>query len=511
MRISYIPLYNTELKQNIKRAQHPHSPAGTTVLPSAGGFDSQSILAAGNISFHGLFAKDINNKSTPEEKLNAAIQSLDNKSIVIFAKDFDTAKELLSQQIGWINFPMEKIYFVKNTFNNGSFAVYKDKNDDKYKIFKLHPLETVMLLEGGTNQHDKNVKYNYVYNADAPVVLKNNRYISFGPYKQESCIKTDLEKISLRFIFEKDVEKYCYLDTKEEIKKYNATRLSSLGTNKGTKDKGVKKIMFSDIGAQEQNIKTLEENVIFPVIYPDFYKGFRINKGILLYGPPRCGKTMLALALANELGINFIKLGANDLTHAHVGKTEENWRNLFKKAIEQQPSIIFIDEFDSIARTRGGLSDTARHQDDIVNQLLTLMSDLEKSDNMVFVIAATNRKDLLDKALIASGRFGLSLEVKMPDLNGIKQIFNINSKDKPLEENIDTDKICQMMFDKNFNGSEVAESFYCAHNCAMERLGIYEKMRNRTVCLEDLKNFQITQQDMENAVLKLAEQKTSDR
>lgn len=506
MKISNISLNTLSLRRPSKNQINPLKINPQVVPNYVNSQSSQYINAANNIAFHGLFGVDKNHKSTPEEKLNAAVQNLDDKSIVIFSNDFENAKSLLSQQVHHIKIPMQNIYFVKNTLNNGSFAVYKDsKDNNKYKIFKLHPLEMVKVLEGGTDENDRNVKYNYVYQADAPIELNDNRYISFGPYKHEAFIKTNFNnKTSLRFVFDREVEQYRFLDNDKDIQKYNATRLSALKQNTGKKTSQIKKIMFSDIGAQDENIKALEQNVIFPVMYPDFYKGFRVNKGILLYGPPRCGKTMLALALANELGVNFIKLGANDLTHSHVGKTEENWRNLFKNAIENQPTIIFIDEIDAIARTRGGTSDTARHQDDIVNQLLTLMSDLEKSDDTVFVIAATNRPELLDKALINSGRFGLSLEVKMPDLEGTKQIYNIYEKGKPLDTDIDKDKLCQKMFENHFSGSDIAETFYAAHSCALERLGIYEKMRNKTVNREDLNNFKINMADMENAVEKLA-------
>lgn len=507
MRMSGISLYTSRL---LKQQKNDAGAGKINVTEPAARINHQNyqgIKAANNIAFYGLFGFDKNHKSTPEEKLNAAIQCLDNKSIVIFAKDFENAKDLLSSQIQYIKMPLQNIYYVKNTFNNSAFAIYKDyKDNQQLKLFKLHPLEAIQIYESNPQNTDKFVKCNFAHQADDPVELKNNQYISFGPYKKEAIIKMDFGNISKRFIFENEVEKYNYLETDAEIINYNKTRLSALKQKTGKKTEKIKKIMFSDIGAQDENIKALEQNVIFPVTYPDFYKGFRVNKGILLYGPPRCGKTMLALALANEMGVNFVKLGANDLTQSQVGKTEENWRNLFKQAIENQPTIIFIDEIDSIARTRGGSSDVARHQDDIVNQLLTLMSDLEKSDANVFVIAATNRVELLDKALLSSGRFGLSLEVKMPDLNGVKQIYDIYEKDKPLDNNIDKDELCKKMFENHFNGSDVAETFYAAHSCALERLGIYEKMRNKTVNQQDLDNFKIDMTDMNKAIEKLAKQ-----
>ena len=178
-------------------------------------------------------------------------------------------------------------------------------------------------------------------------------------------------------------------------------------------------------------------------------------------------------------------------------------------AIENQPTIIFIDEFDSISRTRGGSSDTARFQDDVVNQLLILMSDLEKSDDKVFVIAATNREDLLDKALINTGRFGLKLEVKPPDLKGTEQIYTINKKNKPLDSDMDKEKLCKMMYDNHFNGSDIVETFYVALSCAMRRFGLYDKMRKKTITNKDKADFKINQQDMEAAINRLSKQKSA--
>ncbi len=468
--------------------------------------NSQSNSSAKNVSFYGIWGINKSPLDSTSERLNAAIQNLDNKSIVLFAEDLDTAKQLLNLHLKNISFPMDNIYFVKNIHDKTSFAVFKDIKND-YKIFKLHPLSTVQLLSGGTNEWDVNVKREYINTSEEPAELKDRQNIKFGPYKKEFIIKTDFHKSNLKSIFDNEVEKYKYFDNADNIKRFNAARIMELNGRRSQKPE--KKITFKDIGGQNENIKILEESVIFPIKYPDFYKGFRVNKGILLYGPPRCGKTMLALALANELGINFIKLGANDLTNAHVGQTEQNWRELFKTAAENQPTIIFIDEFDAISQERGGSSDAARYKDDVVNQLLTLMSDLEKSDDTVFVIAATNRKDLIDKALVNSGRFGLQIDVKEPDLAGTLQIYEIYENGKPIDKNINKDTLCKIMFDNHFNGSDIAETFYTAHSFALKRLGIHEKMRNGTVTKDDLENFEINQNDMEKAINKLTKQKNN--
>ena len=156
MKISNISLNSINLSRPSENQISPLKTNPQVVQNYVNLQSSQYINASNNIAFHGLFGLDKNHKSSPEEKLNSAIQNLDNKSIVIFSDDFEKAKALLAQQIYNIKFPMENIYFVKNTINNGSFAVYKDyKDNGKYKIFKLHPLEMVKVLEGGTDENDR--------------------------------------------------------------------------------------------------------------------------------------------------------------------------------------------------------------------------------------------------------------------------------------------------------------------------------------------------------------------
>lgn len=136
----------------------------------------------------------------------------------------------------------------------------------------------------------------------------------------------------------------------------------------------------------------------------------KLNKGILLYGPPRRDKTLIASALANEIDAHYLKIGADDLTTSLVGETEKNWRDLFKKAKDNQPAILFIGEFDAISKERTG-TETSRYQDSLVSQILNLMSDLEKSDYMFFVIT--------------------------------KEIFKIHSRQEKLDKNLDVNELCK--------------------------------------------------------------------
>ena len=462
------------------------------------------ITAQNNISFHGLFNKSPNEEQKVEARFNSVLPHLDQNSLLLFANDLDNAANLLIQYNAVLDFPLSNIYFVKNNLNTASLAVFRAK-DGKYKIFKLHMLDNAMLLEGGKEEYGVNVKKTYINTADEPVELKNNDYIRFGFIRQENFIKTNIFPRDSEKIFAKEVEKISYFENKDNIKKYNASILLNLTKPRETTPTE-RKITFKDVGGQDENIKILEQKVMFPLKYPAFYKDFRLNKGIMLSGPPRCGKTLLALALANELGINFIKLSADDLTHANVGKTEENWRKVFDSARKNQPSIIFIDEFDAIAKQRSG-GDMARYQDNVVNQLLSLMSDLEKTKVPAFIIAATNRKDLLDPALVASGRFGLHLEVPMPDEKGLKQIFNIHIKNKQVMDEVSVDELVRMMSSHKFNGSDVAEAITNAYFNALERLGMFEKMDSRTFTYADLQKIAISKEDFYIAMQKIVRQK----
>ena len=146
---------------------------------------------------------------------------------------------------------------------------------------------------------------------------------------------------------------------------------------------------------------------------------------LILFGPPGCGKTMIAKAIANEIQAHFISVKGPELLNKYYGQSEENLRTLFEEASEMQPSIIFFDEIDAIAQKRSS-EDNLRIEAKFVNQLLTLMDGIEDYGS-VCVIAATNRPELLDSALLRPGRFDYQLNVPKPDKEGCKTIFEINS------------------------------------------------------------------------------------
>ncbi|NOX71505.1 MAG: CDC48 family AAA ATPase [Candidatus Micrarchaeota archaeon] len=215
----------------------------------------------------------------------------------------------------------------------------------------------------------------------------------------------------------------------------------------------VPKVTWSDIGGLDEIKEHLKETVEWPLKYPDAFKkiGIRPPKGVLLYGPPGTGKTLLAKAVANESGANFISVKGPELLTKWVGESERKIREVFKRAKQVAPSIIFFDEIDSIAPRRG-LEVGARVSENIVSQILTEMSGLEELHDVV-VIAATNRPDIMDQALLRPGRFDRQIYVSPPDKSTRKKIFAIHAKNMPLDKGVKLDKIVEKT--EGYTGADI--------------------------------------------------------
>jgi transitional endoplasmic reticulum ATPase len=182
----------------------------------------------------------------------------------------------------------------------------------------------------------------------------------------------------------------------------------------------------------------LKEAIEWPLQYPDVFKKVNTHppKGILLYGAPGTGKTLLAKAVANESGVNFISVKGPSLISKYVGESERGIREVFKKAKQASPTILFFDEIDSLVPKRGSSSTDAHVTERVISQFLTEMDGIEELKGVV-VLASTNRLDIVDPALLRSGRFDLLFELPIPDEETRLSIFKIHTKDKPLDKGMD--------------------------------------------------------------------------
>ena len=194
---------------------------------------------------------------------------------------------------------------------------------------------------------------------------------------------------------------------------------------------------WEDVGGLETVKQQIREAVEWPLKYPDMFKHAKITapKGILLYGAPGTGKTLMAKAVANETKVNFISVKGPALMSKYVGESERGIRDMFKKAKQAAPCIIFFDELDVIASKRGEGGDS-HVTERVIGQFLTEMDGIEELKG-VLVLAATNRMDQIDPALLRAGRFDYLIEIPIPDENGRLMIFQVHTRDKPLEKGID--------------------------------------------------------------------------
>ncbi len=214
----------------------------------------------------------------------------------------------------------------------------------------------------------------------------------------------------------------------------------------------IPKVKWEDIGGLEEVKNNLKEAVEWPLEHPDSFKniGIKPPKGLLLYGPPGCGKTLLAKAVANEAGVNFISIKGPEVFSKWVGESERMVRKIFRRAKQVSPSIIFIDEIDSLAPKRGTSVGT-KVTEQVVSQMLTEMSGLEDLTGVV-VMAATNRPDILDPALLRPGRFDKLIYVPAPDEDARLKIFKVHTKNMPLKT-VDLKKYAKQT--KGYSGADI--------------------------------------------------------
>ncbi|MBU0756645.1 MAG: CDC48 family AAA ATPase [Nanoarchaeota archaeon] len=213
------------------------------------------------------------------------------------------------------------------------------------------------------------------------------------------------------------------------------------------------KTRWEDIGGLEDVKKKLIEAINWPLEEPELFTkaGITPPKGILLHGPPGTGKTLLAKAVANESNANFIAVKGPELVSKWVGESEKHVRQIFKKARQVAPSIIFFDEFDSISQVRG-LSSGNDSTERMVNQLLTELDGIEELGKVV-VIAATNRPDLIDPGLLRPGRIDIKLEISLPDKQSRLEIFRVHTKNMPLDKKINLEDYVQKT--EGMSGAEI--------------------------------------------------------
>ena len=244
-----------------------------------------------------------------------------------------------------------------------------------------------------------------------------------------------------------------------------------------------KKVTFKDVAGADEEKEELEEIVQFlrdPQRYTEL--GAHIPKGVLLVGPPGTGKTLLAKAVAGEAGVGFLSISGSDFVELYVGVGASRVRDLFEQAKKQSPAIVFIDEIDAVGRQRGtGLGGGHDEREQTLNQLLVEMDGFAANEGVV-VLAATNRADVLDPALLRPGRFDRQVYVGLPDIKGREEILKVHAKGKPLAEDVSLRKLAQGT--AGFTGADL-------ENLINEGALLAARKDQHFITMQDLKDAEI--------------------
>jgi transitional endoplasmic reticulum ATPase len=264
-----------------------------------------------------------------------------------------------------------------------------------------------------------------------------------------------------------------------------------------SKEGGVPSITYEDIGGLGDAVGRVREMIELPLRHPELFKrlGVEAPKGVLLHGPPGTGKTLLAKAVANETNANYYTIGGPEIMSKYYGESEEKLRNIFEQAEKNAPSIIFIDEIDSIAPKREEVSGEVERR--IVAQLLSLMDGMS-SRGKVVVIGATNRVNAIDPALRRPGRFDREIEIGVPDRNGRLEILQIHTRGMPLAKDVNLEK--QADISHGFVGADLQALSKEAGMRALRRILPEIDLSSQSIPVETLRKIIVTMQDFMDVI-----------
>ncbi|MCL2359300.1 MAG: CDC48 family AAA ATPase [Nitrososphaerota archaeon] len=279
------------------------------------------------------------------------------------------------------------------------------------------------------------------------------------------------------------------------IKVTTETRLTILN-EPAPEGKGLPRTTYEDIGGLHEELQRVREMVELPLRHPELFQrlGIEPPKGVLLHGPPGCGKTLLARAVANESEANFYSINGPEIMSKFYGESEARLREIFQQAQQNAPSIIFVDELDAIAPKREEVTGEVERR--VVAQLLALMDGLSGRGNVI-VIGATNRPSALDPALRRPGRFDREIEISVPDKKGRSEVLQIHTRGMPLAENVDLNKLSEMTH--GYTGADLSA---LSRETAMKALRRYLPQINleeERIPPEVLEKMEVTMEDFMGA------------
>ena len=425
-------------------------------------------------------------KSPLDDKLSVLLPELQEGELLVVSNSLKNTLSKFKENLRVFDFPIKKIKHI-----------HEPRLDEILAFTLMDDYGNVKFY----NVNDEPINFTDLW---MDLAIEQGERQTFG---LGARIKTSLGQVLMKeepeTVSRRDIETYASA-FKEEIDFDNEYTLTTLQHNKKILDQDVKKEVkikgpkFKDVGGQDEIINRLEDELILPLFYPKVYSVIKPTRFAILYGKPGTGKTFLAEAFANEVGANVIKTSAGRLSGAFVGESEGKCKALFEQAIENQPSVIFIDEINALTKKRGGHD---VHGDKLLEEFLICTSELDESDNKVIVIGATNRIQDIDEAILRSGRFDLQLEVKEPDLAGTEDILKLKIKGFNLGEDVDIKDLAEKIHAKRLTGADIRKIAKDSFENALNRTGLKAQMKARkTVTEDDISSMKLIQDDFIKAI-----------
>lgn len=436
----------------------------------------------------GKLVPEIIKKIPFEERLASIVEIIGNNDIIVAAKNKVIANKFLNESKSAFDNVIKRVFFVPEEKIPEAFAITRTELAPGIINLGEKPI-LVSNLEGKNFMVGKSMG---VWTRPEATIHLNDSF-SFS-VKEQSTENLSMMRSEFAepFNFTQEVQ--------ESIENINKKTFKNLFLEETQK----KRQGLSDVGGMDEVVKELKKGVLYPIKYPEVYANRKLNHGYILYGPPGTGKTFVAKCLANDAGASYYEVNAGSLRAGLVGQTEANWRKLVQDAVDNQPSIILVDECDAVFKARSPLQPYAA---DELNQILSLISDIEKNNDNVFIISTTNKPELLDEAILRAGRLGKQICVPAPDLKGLKDIISKQLKDYSIDEKFSVDKLAEKIHKHNLTGADTNQIADNAYDIAFERLGFFEKMEaGIKITSEMKKNIKLTQDDFDKGLEKYLEQ-----
>lgn len=442
-------------------------------------------------------------------KLADVLHRVDSESIAVvgdpkslFFKNF--VKRVLTDEDSFIDNPknIKDVYVINEKTTN---PLIISKNNEKKNSFKVYGLAKNL------NKTDKDfTTYKNIVEFGDIIETQDKVKIKFIKTGKESNNLFYDENVPVRCILEegefinskpvRSVENLSEANNKDDISKLR----EKINLNNDNNVSSIPLRTFDDVAGMDETVNLVKKKILFPLLYPDAFKK-QANKGVIFYGEPGTGKTLLALAIIGEAkkrqnkDIYFVKIDSQEFERSSFGESEKLWRETFKKLVENQPAILFIDELDAIVPQRREGSNYVG-KNGVVAQLLTLIDGLEKQNARVSIIATTNRPDMIDRAIKRNGRLGNLIEIKKPDEKGCLDILNHYLKNKSVNDNFDREEFAKKLHDLSCTGADINVIVENAMDKMYERYGIYKKMDDGTYKESDLDNLQYENEDFEKSL-----------